>query len=160
MLAGIIRAPNAFSPFEDLKKTKRERDTTLDSMVRYEFITRAESAAAKAEPLHIRPKNRRIIHDSYAMDAIRRDLERILEEQNIKLGGLRITTTIDLNLQQAAERALDKHLRSFERQSGFKHQTRAQWQGKKTSGRGAPQYLQGAVVLIENRTGAVLGVVG
>jgi membrane peptidoglycan carboxypeptidase len=160
MLAGIIRAPNAFSPFEDLRKTKRERDTTLDSMVKYGFVTKAQAGVARAEPLHIRPKHRRIIHDSYAMDAIRRDLERILEKQNIKLGGLTITTTIDQNLQHSAERALDKHLRSIERQSGFKHQTRLQWQNQSASERGTPQYLQGAVVLIENRTGAVLGVVG
>ena len=51
------------------------------------------------EPLHIRPKYRRIIHDSYAMDAIRRDLERILEEHNIKLGGLS-----DQVLREAARR--------------------------------------------------------
>ena len=160
MLAGIIRAPNAFSPFEDPVKTKRERDTTLDSMVKHGFITPGQSDVARAEPLHIRPKHRRIIHDSYAMDAIRRDLERILATEKIKLGGLSITTTIDLNLQRSAERALDKHLRSIERQSGYKHQTRLQWQDAAPSGRGTPQYLQGAVVLVENRTGAVLGVVG
>lgn len=160
MLAGIIRAPNAFSPFEDLKKTKRERDSTLDSMVRYEFISQAEADKARQEPLHIRPPDRRIIHDSYAMDAIRRDLERILEEQNIKLGGLVITTTIDRSLQEGVERALDKHLRSIERTNGYSHQTRLQWERLSPATRGDPSYMQGSVVMVENKTGAVLAVVG
>lgn len=160
MLAGIIRAPNSFSPFQDLKKTKRERNSTLDSMVRFEFITQGDSDKAKKEPLHIRPPDRRIIHDSYAMDAIRRDLERTLEEQNIKLGGLIITTTIDQSLQEGAERALDKHLRSVERTLGYKHQTRHQWQNLNPSSRGNPAYMQGSVVMVENKTGAILAVVG
>ena len=160
MLAGIIRAPNAFSPFQDLDKTKRERDATLDSMVRFGFITEADKEAAKKEPLHIRPPDRRIIHDSYAMDAIRRDLERTLEKQNIKSGGLVIKTTIDQTLQEGAERALDKHLRSIERTNGYSHQTRLAWQRLNPATRGNPSYLQGAVVIVENRTGAVLAVVG
>jgi penicillin-binding protein 1A len=160
MLAGIIRAPNAFSPFEDLAKTRRERDQTLDNMESYGFATTAEVQTAKAEPLHIRPPDRRIIHDSYAMDAIRRDLERILEKHNIKLGGLKIITTIDRSLQQAAERSLDQHLLLTERAPGYAHQTRLAWKNLPASSRGAPDYLQGAVVIVENKTGAVLAVVG
>jgi penicillin-binding protein 1A len=160
MLAGMIRGPNTFSPFEDPAKAKHVRDMTLDAMVREEFISVAQSEAAKAEPLHIRPEERRIIHDSYAMDAIRRDLDRILAEKSIKHGGLEIRTTIDKSLQDAAERALDRHLLSIERTGGYPHQTRLQWQNKNPESRGTPAYLQGAVVIIENRTGAVLAVVG
>lgn len=160
MLAGIIRAPNAFSPFDDLESTKRERDATLDSMVRYGFITPSESQTAKAEALQIRPSSRRIIQGSYAMDAIRRDIERFLEKQNIKQGGLRIITTIDKSLQEAAERNLDKRLRGIERQVGYQHPTRASWQAKPAMQRGAPNYLQGAVVVVDNTTGAIRAIVG
>ena len=160
MLAGIIRAPNAFSPFDDLKLTHRERDSTLASMVQHGFITQEEADQAKSETLNIRPKHRRIIQGSYALDSIRRELEEILAEKNIKQGGLKITTTIDQNLQQACEQALDKHLRSIERGTGYRHQTRAGWQAKPDGERGDPAYLQGAVVVIENKTGAVLAIVG
>jgi len=160
MLAGIIRAPNAFSPFDDMKLTTRERDSTLASMVQHGFISQEKSDTAKKETLNIRPKHRRIIQGSYAMDSVRRELEEILAEKNIKQGGLKVTTTIDQNLQKACESALDKHLRSIERTSGYKHQTRAQWQAKPDGQRGDPAYIQGAVVIIENRTGAMLAVVG
>ena len=160
MLAGIIRAPNAFSPFDDLKLTIRERDNTLDAMVRYDFISREDAEAAKKESLNIRPKHRRVTQGSYAMDVIRRELEDLLAENNIRQGGLRVTTTIDLNLQKASETALDKHLRSIERTAGYRHPTRSGWQNRPDGERGDPNYLQGAVVAVENKTGAVLAVVG
>jgi len=160
MLAGSIRAPNAFSPFDDLDRTRRERDDTLDSMVKYGFATEDEARAARNEPLHIRPPDRRIIHDTYAMDAIRRDLDVILTRENIKLGGLTIVTTIDKNLQEAAARFLDKHLRALERRPGYRHQTRTAWQSLPPDNRPDPAYVQGAAAVIENRTGAVLAVVG
>ncbi len=160
MLAGIIRAPNAFSPFEDLQGTLRERNSTLDSMVKHDFITEAEANAARSEPLHIRPKNRRIIEDSYAMDAIRRDIERHLDREHITRGGLQIITTIDKTLQQAAERALNSKLSEIERRPGYRHNTRTRWQSQPAKSRKAPDYLQGAVVVVENHTGAIRCIVG
>ena len=160
MLAGIIRAPNAFSPFEDEDGTKLERNSTLDSMVKHEFITEAEATGAKAEPLHIRPRNRRIIEGSYAMDAIRRDIERHLDRKYIKQGGLKIITTIDRDLQEATERHLNSRLSEIERRPGYRHNTRTRWQAKPAMQRQAPDYLQGAVVVVENQSGAIRCIVG
>jgi penicillin-binding protein 1A len=159
LLAGIVRGPNAFSPFRDLTDAIRERDTTLDRMVKAGLIDEQEAAAAKAEEIEIRPEWRRVFHDSWAMDAVRRELERILEEEDIEMGGLQITTTIDDLVQAKAEEALDRHLRSFERSSGYRHQTRLAWQALPEP-RPNPQYLQGAVVVIENLTGAIIATVG
>jgi penicillin-binding protein 1A len=160
MLAGIVRGPNAFSPFRDIDKATRERNTTLDRMVKNNFITQSQADAAKKEPLSIRPEWRRILHDSYAMDAVRRELERILEKENIELGGLIITTTLDSRIQKKAEDALDARLTQVEHMAGYKHQTRASWQALPDDKKGQPQYLQGSVVCIENLTGAILSVVG
>ena len=160
LLAGIVRGPNAFSPFKTIDGARHERDTTLDSMVKEEFITKDKAEEAKKEPITIRPEWKRISHDSYAMDAIRRELERILEEENIEMGGLKIRTTIDHLIQQKAEEALDAKLRQVERSPGYAHQTRAKWKSLPADGKTPPQYIQGSVVAIENLTGAVLAVVG
>jgi len=160
MLAGIVRGPDAFNPFRSLEAAVRERNTTLDRMVDAKAITRDEAEAAKKEKMEIRPEWRRVTHESYAMDAIRRDLEIILEEENIQLGGLDITTTIDMRIQQRGEEALDKKLRQVESVSGFQHQSRAKWQKLPPDKRGEPAYIQGAAVVVENRTGAVLAVIG
>lgn len=160
MLAGIIRGPNTFSPFVNFEAAKEQRDVTLGRMVHYEFITQAEADAAKQQQLHIRPHGRRIIHDSYAMDAIRRDLEIILEQHNIDMGGLRITTTIDLDLQKAAELSIEKRLKALEQRSGYRHQTRAQFLRNGAKTRKAPKYIQGALVCIDNKSGAIRAIVG
>jgi len=160
LLAGIVRGPNAFSPFNDMERAKRERDSTLDRMVIAKLIQEREATEAKKDPITVRPEWRRIFHDSYAMDAIRRELERILEEENIEMGGLKITTTIDHLIQQKAEEALDAKLRQIERSPGYPHQTRAQWKELPIDAKSRPEYLQGSVVAIENLTGAVLAIVG
>jgi len=160
LLAGIVRGPDAYNPFSSMEAAERERNTTLARMVDAEAITQAQADEAKKEPITVRPTWRRDYEASYAMDAIRRDLEIILEKENIELGGLTIVTTIDQRLQTIAEEALDKKMREVERRSGYPHQTRAAWQSQPDETRKPPQYIQGSAVLIENRTGAVLALVG
>jgi len=160
LLAGIVRGPDAFNPFKSMEAATRERGTTLDRMVTAGVITKSEADAAKQEPIEVRPKWRRAADASYAMEAIQRDLEVILERENITLGGLDITTTIDLRIQHKGEEALDKKLRSVERLSGYPHQTRSAWLSLPQENRDEPEYIQGAAVVVENRTGAVLAVIG
>ncbi len=160
LLAGIVRGPDAYNPFRSMEAAERERNTTLARMVTAQKISQSQADEAKKEPITVRPAWRRDSQQSYAMDAIRRDLEIILEKENIQLGGLTIVTTIDQRLQTIAEEALDKKLRETERLSGYPHQTRAAWQKLPDDKRGEPQYIQGSAVLIENRSGAVLALVG
>ncbi len=160
LLAGIVRGPDAYNPFRSMEAAERERNTTLTRMVSANKISQTQADAAKKEPINVRPTWRRNANESYAMDAINRDLEIILEKENIKLGGLTIVTTIDQRLQTIAEEALDKKLRETERMSGYPHQTRAAWQSIPLEQRKDPKYIQGAAVLIENQTGSVLALVG
>ena len=160
LLAGIVRGPDSFNPFRSMGAAIRERGTTLDRMVSAGAITTAEAETAKAEPVEVRPVGRRGTQESYAMDAIRRDLEMILEKENIELGGLTITTTIDLRIQHKGEEALDKKLNEVEHASGYPNPTRAAWSRLPAGSRKEPEYLQGAAVVVENRTGAVLAVIG
>ena len=154
LLVGIIRAPNKFSPFRHLEKAKLQRDWVLEKMVENDAITEDEADAARKQELKVSSPNN-LREGSYALDAIRRDLKRILEEENILDGGLIIETTIDPNIQELAERSMEKRLAQVEQRRGFPHQKRSQW-----NGRGAPNYLQGATVVIDNETGGVLAIVG
>jgi membrane peptidoglycan carboxypeptidase len=160
VLAGIIRGPDAFNPFKSIEASFRERDTTLDRMVAANAITPEQAEEAKLEPIEIRPEWRRKYEESYVMDAVRRELEVLLEKENIELGGLTIVTTFDMRLQKVAEEALDKKLREIERIPGYPHRTRSKWLELPEDQRGEPDYLQGSVVVVENRTGAVLALVG
>ena len=154
LLVGIIRAPNKFSPFRHLERAKLQRDWVLEKMVENNAITQDEADLARQQPLKVSSPNN-LREGSYALDAIRRDLKRILEEENILDGGLIIETTIDPNIQELAERSMEKRLNQVEQRRGFPHQKRSQW-----NGRGTPNYLQGAAVVIDNETGGVLAIVG
>ena len=160
MLAGIIRGPNAFSPFKNIEAATRERDVTLGRMVNYDHITEQQAEWAKKQKLIVRPKYRRVVMDTYVMDAVRRELDRILEEHNIEYGGLTVITTVDHTIQRAAELSVERNLAKVEQTSGYWHQTRKKWQSLSAEKRGRPAYVQGACVVIENGTGAVLTVVG
>jgi membrane peptidoglycan carboxypeptidase len=160
LLAGIVRGPDAFNPFKSMEAATRERDTTLARMVAARAITQKESDEAKKDPIEVRPQWRRQYRESFAMDAIRRDLEIILEKEDIELGGLEIVTTIDLRVQQKAEEALEEKLKSVEKTSGYAHPTRASWLNIPEENRKEPTYLQGAVVVAENRTGGIVAVIG
>ena len=160
MLAGIVRGPDAYNPFRSMEKAERERNSTLTRMVSADKISQQEADQAKEKEIVVRPMARRQSRESYAMNAIRRDLDIILEQEDIQLGGLIITTTIDLRVQQVAEKALDDRLSQVEKMSGYRHQTRADWNSDDPDGRKEPKYMQGAAVVIENRTGGVLAVVG
>jgi len=160
MLAGIISAPNAFSPFRHYDKAIIKRDLTLRSMVQYEFITQAEADAAMAEEMHIRPPQRRMNKKSYVISSLRQELDIILEENNIKMGGLTVKTTLDIDMQRAAEHAVNEQLRIIERKPNYRHQTHTQYSNLSRRNRAAPNYIQGALVCLENHTGAIIAIVG
>ena len=63
-------------------------------------ITEVQYAAALAEPIVTHPPQSRS-EENYAMDLVRRELDAILEEEDIRLGGLVVHTTLDLDLQNA-----------------------------------------------------------
>ncbi len=154
LLVGIIRAPNKFSPFRHPEKAELQRDWVLEKMVENKAITQDEADAAREKSLKIASPNN-LREGSYALDAIRRDLKRILEKENISDGGLIVETTLDPNIQELAERSVEKRLTQVEQRRGFPHQKRSEW-----NGRGDPNYLQGAAVVIDNETGGVLAIVG
>ncbi len=156
MLAGIIRGPNRFSPFRHYEAAVAERDAVLARMLAEGVIDKGQHDRARSTRVNVLPQGRvdRGREDSYALAAVRRDLDRALSTSDAEDGGLEIHTHIDLRLQRAAEAALERRLASVERRPGYAHPTHAAHRG------GDPAYLQGAIVLLDNDTGGTLAVVG
>ncbi len=175
MLAGIVCSPNEFSPYRSLSSAKIQRDKVLKLLVEHDKITRNQYEAALAEQIVTNKPERRGI-DNYALDLIRSEVDHILEmldtrEERLKeettfSGGLVVRTTLDVDLQDAVMRELDTRLvEMLEKRRGYPHQTRAQYRAllsklKPEEVRPAPKYVQGACVMIDNATGALLSVVG
>jgi penicillin-binding protein 1A len=162
LLAGLIRSPNRFSPTRNLTAALAERDDVLDRMVELGAISSAESAAARALPPVLLQDPSLRFEDDYVMDAVRREVDKLLRPEQIELGGLRIFTTIDPHLQEAAQRAADRQLREIEARKDYPHPRRSDFAAElSANGTEKPtDYLQAAVVAIDNRTGAIRAIVG
>lgn len=162
MIAGIIRSPNRYSPFRNWEGAIRERDNVLARMVAKKFITQSEADAAKVEDMAVAATP--VVHsqENYMMEAVRRDLDVILNSQDVEDGGLTIHTTLDKDIQFIAEQSLTARLLGVEKLSGYKHPTKAQFdaQWDTVSEPARTPYLQGAVAVVNNSTGGMLAVVG
>ncbi len=158
LLAGIIRGPNKFSPFRNYEGALSERNTVLKRMVAAGRITAPQSEDAQLEKIVIQPQANTPTtrESSWALDAVRRDLDRILDDSDFDVGGFQIYTTIDAKLQSISEAAIDRRLSDIEKSPGYLHPTKATY--KKSQG--APAYLQGALVTVDNDSGAIISIVG
>ena len=161
LLAGIIYGPNEFSPYKNPKGAEEVRNIVLRLLKDHGKITEDDYQSALKEPIVTRrPQSRS--EENYAMELIRRELDNILEDENIRLGGLIVRTTLDLDLQNTAIDSINKHLGKLETAKGYKNPTRAQYLAlpKETREKTRPDYVQAACVTIDNANGALLVVVG
>ena len=170
MLAGLLKSPNALSPWNNPKGAKRVRDFVLMRMREMRLLTRDEYQYAAETNLAVR-KRTNPNRVSYAIDLVRQQAIAALGYEHAMNDGVKIHTTLDGRLLQIAERALRTHLEKVERQPLYDHLTYEQYRqiNQKTeeaAQRGEPvtmpppAYLQGAVLAVENATGGILAVAG
>ena len=160
MIAGIIRGPTRFSPFRNPKGARRERDDVLDRLVKLEKIEPGEARTAKAAPLTMVRKRQLGTQENYGMDMVQRELDILLTDDQQALGGFKIYTTIDPELQKAAQIAVDAQLRKIEAKPGYVHPKRADFSDEARKDELPTPYLQGALVAIDNRSGGIRALVG
>jgi len=160
MLSGIIRGPSRFSPLSNYAGALRERDTVLERMVKLSMIPEAQAEAAKATPVVLNSKRRLTVQENYVMDAVVRELNRVLTEDQVEESGLRIYTSLDPLLQETAQTALNNHLAKIEAQPKYAHPRKAEFTKEAREAELEPAYLQGAVVVLDNRTGGIRALVG
>ena len=93
------------------------------------------------------------------MDAVQRDLNVILTQDQIDEGGL-IYTTLDPPGRMRRNRQFETQLTKIEHQSNFRHPLKANYQPPETGEDSSMPYLEGAVVAIDNASGGIRGLVG
>jgi penicillin-binding protein 1A len=166
-LAGLIKSPNRLSPWTDRDNSREVRDYALDRMRDLGLISRERCAAARAEQVVVSSRQN-AQGQSYAVDYIRQQVIAAVGWDRAKNEGFRIRTTIDVDLQRAAEDSLRTHLEQVEQHPEYDHQTYATYAASfrkakangKMSDQPAPEYLQGAVIGLDNATGDILVLVG
>ncbi|MEM8605027.1 MAG: penicillin-binding transpeptidase domain-containing protein, partial [Cyanobacteria bacterium P01_H01_bin.121] len=108
--AGLPPAPSIYSPLENLDLAARRRDIVLERMVNAGYITPAEAVAAAAEPLAINQSPPKYVTSPtpYFTTYVRKELARYIDPDLIALGGLEVETTINLDWQASAQKALNE----------------------------------------------------
>ncbi len=108
MLAGLPRGPNIYSPYVDPEAAMNRRSVVLASMVKEGYITQQQATAASKDPLQLSGKKKRAVQASFFLDYIANELVGRYGANRVYKGGLKVYTTLDLNIQKEAEAILGK----------------------------------------------------
>lgn len=145
LLAGLIKAPSALTPYKHLEKATERRNLVLEQMKEQAFIDANTYNEAVKEPvtlLSAKPNRVDDIRFPYYVDQMIREAmtQYGLSENEVLLGGLRIYTELDQGMQQAAEQV-------YAEESLFPQSTE-------------DQLIQSGASLIDPRTGGIRALIG
>lgn len=148
LIAGLIRAPNYYSPYVSEKRCRERRNQVLKTMEEKGWISKADQKKFRQEPVRpvgFVPQDRQA---PYFMDYLSRQLQTVYSSDTLESQGLSIYTTLDTQVQSAAENALRRGLLRLEKSNpGLKRKDPA-------------QKLQGAIIVMQPKTGYILAMVG
>ncbi len=165
MMAGMIQLPERYSPFNHLDAAYRRRSTVLETMISAGFLTRPEAEAIGATEVHPRKDDGDLDVSrgfaAYFVEEVRKQLEADYGASSLYKDGLKVWTTLVPQYQIWMEEALENHLRTEEEKREYP-MTKALYDSLTTVGERPEkvEYLQGAALLEDVRTGAILGMIG
>lgn len=120
LLAGLIKAPNTYSPYNDLVKAKQRQEIVLERMEKEELITPQERKRASQQTIHLSSLRISTENYSYFLEYVRKQLEETFDTDRIYKGNLKVYTTLDTHAQIHAQRALQEGLRDVDKRIGWR----------------------------------------
>jgi penicillin-binding protein 1A len=150
LLAGLVKSPSSYAPTVDLKRATSRRAVVLKTMLDSKAIDRAAYEKALRAPVHLEDSLRRAeAYGQYFKEEVRKELVERFGWERVYHGGLKVFTTLDLDMQKAAEAEVARSLKEIEGR-----------QAKRRAARKASDPLQAALVAMDPRTGEVRALVG
>ena len=147
LLAGLIRAPNRLSPYRSYEAATRRRNVVLAKLLDDHIIARNQYDAALREKLPQRALVKVTNDAPFYVDYLRRELEENYSNAVLTKEGLRIFSSLDLQLQKIAERSLTEGLNKLEA-------------AHPALRRKGEESLEGAIVVLRPQTGEIKAMVG
>ena len=120
LLAGLPKAPGYYSPITHPERGIRRRNLVLNAMLEDGKITADQAAAAKAKPVQLNVQKDPNSLAPYFVEEIRRYLESKYGTDEVHQGGLRVYTSLDMDLQKAANKVVLDGLIAYEHRHGWK----------------------------------------
>jgi len=162
LLAGLPRNPRDYSPRRDPDRAIRRRNLVLSQMLAAKFINRGAYEQASEAPLGVTKTRYNAQEAPYYMEMVRQYLDERYGSNQLYEGGLKVHIAMDIDIQHAAEDALERRLTALEQRNQYK-KTRAvlaKAGGAPARDKNQTEYLQGAIVSIEPSSGQILALVG
>jgi penicillin-binding protein 1B len=147
-LAGMIRAPNAYSPLRQPEACLERRNGVLKRMADLRWIGPAEYEAARTAPLQLPARTPPLKCAPYFVDYLRQQLHELYDPEMLASEGLTVYTTLNPEVSAAAETALSEGVAALERNH------------PQLLRGGDDNPLQAAMVVLHPKTGAILALVG
>jgi len=119
LLAGLPKGPVEFSPLLNPDRAFRRRNIVIDSMLEDGKITAAQAETARSTPLGLHLEAPPNSVAPWFVEEARRELERRFGTEEVHAAGLKVYTTLDLDLQNAANQAVLEGLAAYERRRGW-----------------------------------------
>ncbi|WP_109488203.1 penicillin-binding protein 1A [Occallatibacter savannae] len=120
LLAGLPKGPVAYSPLVNPEKALRRRNLVISEMESDGVITHKEADQARKSPLGLHINQPEMSVAPWFQEEVRRELEKKFGTEQVHEAGLRVQTTLDLDLQKTANKALADGLAAYERRHGWK----------------------------------------
>jgi len=147
-LAGLIKAPNRYSPFRHPGISRHRRDYVLLLMEKQGDITAEEYADAAKQPMLTVPPVKETNDAPYFTDFVRQELSQTYPAQVLTTEGLQILTSLDMHLQRLAEQAVQNGLAELEKRH------------PKLKADKPADELQACLIAIQPQTGAIKAMMG
>ena len=120
LLAGLPKGPYAYSPLINPEKALRRRNLVISEMESDGAITHQQADQARKSPLGLHINQPEMSVAPWFQEEVRRELEKKFGTEQVHEAGLRVQTTLDLDLQKTANKALSDGLAAYERRHGWK----------------------------------------
>src|SRR5690242_4574409 len=120
LLAALPRSPVLYSPINHPDRALARRNYAIDRMVAEKKITVEQGEEAKKKPIHLAPKQRHDELAPYFVEEIRRYLEKTYGTSAVHEGGLKVYTTLNVEMQKAANNAVREGLRTYDKRHGWR----------------------------------------
>ncbi|MGB0063383.1 MAG: transglycosylase domain-containing protein, partial [Terracidiphilus sp.] len=119
LLAGLPKGPVAYSPILNPERALARRNLVISEMESDRVLTHAEAEQARAAPLGLRIAQPTSAVAPWFQEEVRRELDKHFGAEEVHEAGLRVDTTLDLDLQQTANRAVADGVAAYERRHGW-----------------------------------------
>lgn len=155
-MVACVKNPAGLTPLRYPKSNKKARDHVLNRMLAEGMITQSEWSRMTALDVEVnpRPLQRGTSHLYEKVAGLARAK---VGQEAMSRGDFKIYTTIDREVQREAEEVLQEQLTAIEGTPGYRHRKLEDWDGGVGE---VPDYLQGAVLMADSRSGAVRAYVG